>query len=296
MSNPDTFSGADARIIDRGYRRYDGPRTEIKGAIWSLTRHSMQRGLGLRRTIWAKVLPVATIAIAYIPAIVFVGIVAMVPARNLVNFILPSYGDYYGYVISAIIVFVALVAPEMLCTDRRSGMLGIYLSSPLDRDTYLLAKAMAVAAVLSLVCLGPPLLMLMANVLQSQGPTGIGDILLTFGRVVLAGVVITLLYTSVTMGVASLTDRKSVASAGIVLLFLVSLTITGIATGNGGDLTLRVASIPSLSLDIAARVHGEPSLIIRGANNVTIGLAWLVWTAGGFGLARYRLHKVPVTR
>lgn len=296
MSSPDTFGGADARIIDRGYRSYDGPRTEIKGAVWSLTRHSIQRGLGLRRTIWAKVLPVVTIAIAYIPAIVFVGIVAIVPSRNLINFILPSYGDYYGYVISAIVVFVALVAPEMLCTDRRSGMLGIYLASPLDRDTYLLAKAMAVTAVLSLVCLGPPLLMLVANVLQSQGPTGIGDILLTLGRVLLTGVVITLLYTAVTMGVASLTDRKSVASAGIVLLFLVSLTITGIATGNGGNFILRVASIPSLSLDIASRIHGEPSTIIMGANNVTIALAWLAWTVGGFGLARYRLHKVPVTR
>jgi len=111
VNGPDLFQG-DARIIDRGYRSYDGVRTGTRGAMWALSRHSIQRGLGLRRTIWAKVLPVVSIAIAYVPAIVFVGIVALVPAKNLTDFVLPSYGDYYGYVISAIMLFVALVAPR----------------------------------------------------------------------------------------------------------------------------------------------------------------------------------------
>ena len=64
---------------------------------------------------------------------------------------LPTYGEYYGFIVSAIIVFVAFVAPEVLCTDRRTGMLGLYLASPLTRDTYLLAKAIAVAVVLATV-------------------------------------------------------------------------------------------------------------------------------------------------
>jgi hypothetical protein len=120
---------------------------------------------------------VLTAFIAYVPAIIFVGVVALVPARNLVDFVLPSYGEYYGYVISAIMVFVAFAAPEMLCTDRRSGMLGIYLASPLNRDTYLLAKGWRSAPPCRSCASGPPLLMLVANVLQSQGPTGVGDIL-----------------------------------------------------------------------------------------------------------------------
>ena len=32
-----------------------------------------------------------------------------------------------------VLVFTAFVAPEILCTDRRSGMLGLYLASPLRR-------------------------------------------------------------------------------------------------------------------------------------------------------------------
>lgn len=286
----------DARILDRGYRRYSGERSGVAGAIRSVVVHSTQRALGLRRTIWAKVLPVATVLIAYLPAVVFVGVIALFPVEEIPVDFLPSYGDYYGFVIAAIMVFVALVAPEVLCTDRRSGMLGVYLSSPLNRDTYLVAKALAIGLVVSLVCLGPPLLMLVANVLQSQGPDGIGDIAITLARVLGAGVALTFLYTGVTMGLATLTDRKSVASAGIILLFLVSITVTGILTSTGGSIATRLGSVTILSLDLARRIHGEPSLDIPGTSSAAIWGAWFAWTAGGFALARFNLRRLPVTR
>ncbi|MCU1497473.1 MAG: hypothetical protein JWM47_1426 [Acidimicrobiales bacterium] len=296
MSTPDTFGTGDAQILERGYRRYEGGRTGQRGAILSLILHSVQRALGARRSAWSKVLPVLTILIAYVPAIVFVGIVALFPASEIEDLVLPSYGDYYDFIIAAIMVFVALGAPEILCTDRRSGMLGVYLASPLDRNTYLLAKAAAIALVVSLVCLGPPLLMLAANLLQSQGPSGLTDILLTSGRVLLAGVVITLLYTGVTMGVASLTDRKSIAAAGIILLFLVTLSIAGSITSTGGLFGVRAFSVTMLSLELADRVHGESDGAMRSVPSVTVWAAWALWTFGGFGLAWYQLKRLPVTR
>jgi ABC-2 type transport system permease protein len=292
----DTFSSGDAQILDRGYRKYDGPRTGVRGAVRTVVTHSAQRALGMRRSVWAKVLPVATIGFAYVPAIVFVGILALFPRADTADLLLPSYGDYYGFIISAIMVFVALVAPEVLCTDRRTGMLGVYLAAPLDRDSYLLAKSLSIASVLSIVCLGPPLLMLVANVLQSTGPEGAGEILDTTWRVLLTGAMETLLFTSITVGVTSLTDRKAIASASIILLFLVSIAIAG---------TLDVAGLPSgvnalaptlLGLELAQRVHGEWSPIMQGVPNLTVWAAWAAWTVGGFALARNRLHHLPVTR
>ena len=294
-SDEQVFSG-EAQIIDRGYRSYDGPRTGVRGAERAVVIHSVQRALGMRRTIWAKVLPIATIAFAYIPAIVFVGIIALLPSSQTADLLLPSYGDYYTFVISAIMVFVALVAPEVLCTDRRTGMLGVYLAAPLDRDTYLLAKAASIATVLSIVCLGPPLLMLVANVLQSQGPEGIADIADTAWRVLATGVVLTLLFTGITMGITSLTDRKAIAAATIMLTFLVSLSITGSVEAAGGASGVYAFAPTLLSLEMAQRIHGEYSPIMTGVPDLTIWAAWAAWTFGGFAVARSRLHSLPVTR
>jgi ABC-2 type transport system permease protein len=296
VSAPDAFDFGEARIIDRGYRHYDGPRTGTRGAVVAVILHSLQRALGLRRTFWAKLLPIATVALAYIPAIVFVGIVALSPADELTDFLLPTYGTYYGYVIAAIMIFVALVAPEVLCTDRRTGMLGVYLSSPLDRRTYLLAKGTSIAIALSLVCLGPPLLMLVANLLQSSGPSGADNITQTSLHVLEAGVVLTLLYTGVTMAVAFFTDRKAVASAAIMLLFLVSITITGSLEAAGMPVGVRCFSITILSVELAQRIHGEYSPIMVGVPDGTIWAAWAAWTLGGFTVAWLRFRKLAVTR
>lgn len=286
----------EARILDRGYRHYGGERSGLRGSIRTLALHSVQRALGLRRTTWAKVLPIGAVLIAYLPAVVFVGVVALVPLDRLDDNFLPTYGDYYTFIISAIMLFVAFVAPEVLCTDRRTGMLGVYLSSPLDRDSYLVGKAIAIASVLALVCIGPPLLLLVANVLQSQGPDGAGDILLTLVRVLGAGVMVTLLFTGITMGVASLTDRKAVATAAIILLFLLSIMVTGILVGTGNRVGLFTLAPTWLALDLASRVHGERGQVMASASSALLWGAWAIWTFGGFALARYRLHAAQVTR
>lgn len=298
MSSTDTFGTGDAQILDRGYRRYEGERTGVRGAIWALIRHSVQRALGMRRSVWAKLLPIFAAAIAFVPAIVFVGIVAITKfGKNdsITTYLLPTYATYYTYIIAAIMVFAALVAPEVLCTDRRTGMLGVYLSSPLDRDTYLAAKAGAIAFVVSIVCLFPPLLMLVANVLQSQGPKGIGNIVLTLVRVLGAGLAITALFTGITMGVASLTDRKAIAAAGVLLLFLVTIMIAG-TLSMGGTSPVRAIAPTALTIEVAARIHGEYSSVMPGVSSVVIWAAWALWTFGGFALARVQLHRLPVTR
>jgi ABC-2 type transport system permease protein len=295
MSDAGTPVGG-ARIIDRGYRSYDGPRSGARGAIRSLVGHSLQRALGLRRTLWAKVLPMGAILASFIPAIVFVGLVALLPKEEAADLIIPTYGDYTGFVIAAIIVFVSIVGPELLCTDRRSGMLGVYLASPLDRDTYLLAKGMAIAAAVSLVCLGPPLLLLIANILQNQGPDGAVDIAATFGRVLLSGAALTLLFTGITMGAASLTDRRFIGIAGLALLFLVTLGFAGTLVGAGlGDGWLAAAPW-ALAIELAQRVHGERGEVMPGLATAWVVAGWAAWTLGGFLLARSRLHRLQVTR
>ena len=88
--------------------------------------------LGLGRGARHKVLPAITLAIAFLPALVSVVFAALaddIPVDDLI-----TYGEYMFFIGSALALFAALVAPEALCPDRRSGMLGLYLAGPLDRD------------------------------------------------------------------------------------------------------------------------------------------------------------------
>ena len=124
--------------------------------------------MGLRRPARYKALTFLVVLIAYLPAAVFVGLAAFLPHQLRGQ--LPKLSDYYGFVTAAIVLFVAFVAPESLCPDRRYRTLGLYLASPLDRLAYLRAKAQAIVMILGLVTLGPPLLMLVGLSLQNAGP------------------------------------------------------------------------------------------------------------------------------
>lgn len=298
MTDP-TAAGT-ARILDRGYRPYDGPRSGVRGAVRSLTTHSMQRALGLKRTAWAKVLPALTVFIAYVPAIVFVGLTIM--AKQVIDRnpdVLPSYPAYYGYVIAAIFVFTAFVAPELLCTDRRTGMLGLYLASPLTRNTYLLAKAFAVTSILALVTLGPPLFMLVARTIAGSGPDGPAALALLFARVVLAGVAVAVLYTALSLAVSSVTTRRAAASAAIIFI-LIGTSVVSDALIHGADAPAALFLIDLLNLppELVYRIYGASSGLASAGSLSTAAIvgAYVAWTTalGLFTWLRYR--RLAVSR
>ncbi len=251
-----------ARILEPGYRPYRGVRLGVGHSVWALARHTTERIMGLRRPARYKVLPFASVAIAYLPAIAFIGIVAVVPNGRirLSNFI-PGPGRYYGFITAAIILFASLAAPEALCPDKRSGFLGVYLASPLNRTTYLLAKAIAVVGVLLLVTLGPPLLLLIGLALQNAGPHDFATFMETFGRIILAGVSLSLMFGAISLAIPSLTDRRSLASAGSLLLILGSGALTMVLVyGLNAPKNLLALAISRLPFELALRIYGLPGL------------------------------------
>lgn len=285
----------DARIVDRGYRPYDGPRLGLGASMWSLTRHSAERVLGLRRPARSKVLPLLAAGIAYLPAIVFVGVAAFVNnaefRRNL-----PTYGDYYGFVSAAIMVFVSFVAPEVLCPDRRTGMLGLYLASPLTRDSYLAAKAASVVSVLSLSTLGPPLLMLTAFTLQGLGPSGPGDVVVLLIRMVTAGVMLAVIYTAVSLALSSFTDRRTIASATVIMTLLVSDIVSEvIVDGLHGPAWVRCFDLLAAPFELVLRIYGQ----IGNQPDVAtwaLMVSNAAWAAVGFVVLRTRYQRLAVNR
>ena len=220
---------AAASIGERGYRRYDGPRKGEAAAVTSVWRHTMQRVLGLRRAARHKVLPFLTIIIAFLPAIAFIGVLALLPRTaedgTVSTDFVPTYSEYYGFVSAAILLFVVFVAPEALCPDRRSKSLSLYLASPLRRDTYLAAKLVAIFTVLCIVTMGPLILLLIGYTLQDNGPDGPVGILSTFVRILGAGALVSLFFTAFAAFMASLTDRKGLATGGAIIAIIASQII-----------------------------------------------------------------------
>ena len=73
----------DAQIVARGFQRYDGPRSGVPGAVRSVSWQSIRATLGLGRPARSKIFPVIAVVIAYVPAIVFVGIAVLIPGDIL---------------------------------------------------------------------------------------------------------------------------------------------------------------------------------------------------------------------
>lgn len=295
MSTPPPPQG-NAQILERGYRRYNDERLGISATLKALWAYSMQRMLGMRRPVWAKLLPAAVVFISYVPAIVFVGIVALAKNDPQIASSLPSYSDYYGYVVLAVMLFAAFSAPDVLCPDRRTGMLGIYLASPLTRDTYLVGKAAAVFTGLVLVTTGPQLLLLLANSLQGNGVgAGAGSGLMTL-RIIGAGFVVAALFTSVTMMISSFTDRKGFASAAIILVFIASGVIGGVLGDSHPSLAL-IGVATDLPDAITTRTFGVQAHGVT--NDVPSAIVWAVGIGvivACFIVTRVQYSRMQVTR
>ena len=295
----DARVGADARILERGYRRYTGPRQGQAHAVRSVIAHTLRRILGLRRPTRSKVLPVLSIVFAYLPATVFVGIIALFGrfgGREQAREIIPEYSEYYGFIISAIILFVAFVAPEALCPDRRSRVLSLYLASPLTRMTYLLAKASAVAIVIMGVTVGPPLLLLIGLMMQSAGPDGPLEVIKVVIRILESGVFLALLYTSISMAIASLTDRRAVAAAATLFVLVGSAIVSEtLIEGLGASLNLRALNLSGGPLELVVKIYGEEAVEV-GADTWVMAASFAAWIVGAAAVAIVRYRKLQVTR
>jgi ABC-type transport system involved in multi-copper enzyme maturation permease subunit len=271
----------------------------------SLVKHTVQRVLGLKRSFWNKILPGLTIFLAYVPAIVFVGIATFLKSRLVtrgvdMNNVIPTYGDYYGFIWAAIAVFVAFVAPEALCTDRRTGMLGLYLASPLRRDTYLASKAAAIGFVLSIVTLGPPLFMLIARVIAGVGPNGFTGVARVLGKVVISGIIVAALPASLSLAVSSTTSRRAAASAAIVLISLGSIAVSESLIAAGASANVFVLNLVFLPLELVHRIYGRSPGETPGPGasvpTSTLVIAYLLLTFGFAAFVRYRYQRIQVTR
>jgi ABC-2 type transport system permease protein len=246
-------------IYDRGYRHYQGVREGRSRMIKALVLAGVRRTLGLKRSWKTKVVPWGLLLIALAPVAAFVGI--RVVGGDAVDELI-GYAQYLRVVSLVLLLFAATAGPELLCPDRQSNVLALYFTRPLSRADYLLAKAAALVLVMALIALLPLIVLLAGNVLTADSAmTYLGDHLGDIPRILLAGGVLTIFYAAISLAIASLTERRSIAVAVQLGGFLASGTMAGIvffAAHFSGRRWVSLLALHQLPDRFVDWVFGEP--------------------------------------
>lgn len=284
---------SDARILDRGYRKFDGQRSGVVGAMRSVAWHTTRSILGLGRGGRHKVFPIIVIVIAFLPALGFLALSILI-GDLLEGELRPEYWEMFGFSFFPSLLFTALIAPEAIVRDRSNGMYSLYLSTPLTRPTYLAAKVTAVVGTMAIVVLGPPVLALLGYTFQSLGPDGLLDWVWVFVRLIVASAIICGVYTAVSLGAASLTNRRAFASVAVILLLLGLSIATNVLVENADiDRHLLLFDPLGLPLGMAPRVFGDSGQRdYEGVSTVVMAVACAAWIAGGAGTVTARYRKL----
>jgi ABC-2 type transport system permease protein len=287
-------------VYDRGYRPYEGPRGKRAAATWALYKASIRRALGIRRSWRQKVAPFVLLGIVTIPAIVNVGIGYVTRNRTFIadRVEIITYRDYVG-VSSALLLFVALVAPDVICPDRRQHVLPLMFARPITGIDYVAAKLGAIATILFAFSFLPQVVLFVGNMLVSNRAldyfTGHLEVL---WNVPVAVLLLAVYYAVVGVAISSLTERRVVAGASIIGLFLVTSIASGIFVGdfeeNGGSAAalVNILALPLYLRDLVFLGHIDTQSPLTGVTNgglsaVVLYTAVLVVGAGVL-LRRYR--------
>jgi hypothetical protein len=185
-----------------------------------------------------------------------------------------TYREYLG-VSNALLVFVALTAPDLMCPDRRQRVLPLIFARPLRGTDYVLAKVGAMFTILFTFSFLPQVVLFIGQMLVTE------DGAINYARenaevlwqVPIGVTLLALFYSTIGVAIASLTARRITAGASIVGLFLVTSIISGAITGDpdragyegslGGLVNL--IALPQVLRDLVFLGHVDPEFQLAGA-------------------------------
>ncbi len=212
-------------IHDIGYQRYEGPREGRSRALIALWINGMRTALGLGRGTRAKVLPILLFASAILPAAILVLIEAIGGTSPTAEG--PSvHALYDSIVLILVLIFSAIIAPELLCADRRSQVLQLYLVRPLSPADYLAGRWLAFfTIVLALVYFGQSILFVGLMLNAEEPLTYIRENWLDVPRFLAAGAVISIFATTIPLVVGGFASRRAYAAAFVIGLIFISAAV-----------------------------------------------------------------------
>jgi ABC-2 type transport system permease protein len=284
-------------IYDLGYRRYEGLRLGRRAAVISLYLYSLRTAFGLGRRTTAKIMPFGLTALALIPAIIQLGVAAIIDEE----FDLFEAKDYYGYVQVMLALFAAAAAPELVGRDQRNHTLPLYFSRAVSRSDYTIAKFLALTTAMFAMTLLPQLVLYVGKGFAGSDIDGyFRDNWEEFPQILASGVAISALVALIGLPIAAQTPRRAYSTGAILGFFVVSWTAAGILSdishGPGTGVSLFFAPfwvIRGLTLWFFNADAGEFSpLTYADIPMFMYALVTLVYIAVGGLLFLRRMEKV----
>jgi ABC-2 type transport system permease protein len=245
-------------IHDIGYQRYTGPRLGRRAVFGAIYIHGLRSAFGFGRSAKAKIFPWLVAAVTLLVAVILAAV------RSQTGLIALNYIQFADAMSWLVIFFVAIVAPELVSRDMRSGVLPLYFSRPLRAADYIGAKFVALVTAVWLILGVPQLVMFLGAAFTTKtGMSGVwqevGDLLPAWGYSLLWAV----LFAAISLLVASLTGKRAFAAGGIVAVFLMTTPIFGVLQILPSPTAQELAGLASpMTL-----ISGIGAWLIPGSNN-----------------------------
>jgi ABC-2 type transport system permease protein len=269
-------TGPGGSIYDLGYQGYHGPRLGRRSASVALLRNTIRSAYGIGRGGRAKLAPFALTGLAILPAILAVGIAALI-ARSGAGGSLEGaspvrYETYHGLTVTLVMLFCAAQAPELFGRDQRYGVLPLYFSRAITRTDYALAKVAGLVVALLIVDLVPQAILFVGRVLVATDPaTGLSKEAAAVPRFLLQGLLTAGLLGGVSSLIAAWTPRRAYATAGIIAVSIIPPVLVALLTALTGSDTARVIVLfsPGDVLDganawIFGSISENPAIVALG--------------------------------
>ena len=278
-------------VFDIGYQRYTDVREGRGRSRRAIFKDGMRIALGLGRGGRAKILPWFFISVLAVMGLVF-AIVAGAADRlggpgTAERANLPSHSDYYGIASIIVFVFAAVVAPELLCRDRRDGVINLYLVRPITGGDYVSSRWVAFLVVMLAAVWLPQIILFLG--LSAGDPVPVVYLekhWVDVPRFLLAGAAMALYATTLALLTASFTTRRAYASVFLVGLFVITTPFTvGLASQIGGKAGewISMFNLTNIPVHVNDVIFGDVSEITSEAPARKLGptmlVSWyFVWT------------------
>ena len=221
---------ARGEVFDIGYQRYRGVREGRTRALKTLWSNGVRTSLGIGRGLFAKIIPGFVFLVLLIPALVFPVLNALLGGDGGFGDAIPGQDEYYTWFAFVFILFAAIVGPELLIGDKRSGVINLYLVRPLTTTDYVLGRWLAFFSVAFAMLLIPQLTLFVGLALGAESQVDyIRENWANLPRSAAAGAALAVFATTLTLSVSAFVGRRAIASVFVIGLVLITSAVSAIA-------------------------------------------------------------------